>query len=452
MSVAAFALTGYALRSSALDGALNFTVVNTIGSYLILGGIGLIYARVGALDFAVLQRGVVAAPGDAVITASFAMLATGLLVKAAQVPFQFWLSDAHAVAPSPVSVIFSGATVALGLFGLARLTWAVFAPSDAVLHVVHGLLLWMGAASAVLGGVMALKQRHVKRLLAFSTISHTGDMLIGLALLGRQGLSGMLVYMVGHGLVKGALFMVAGILLATCGGIDEIGLRGKGRDIWPAGVAMAASGLLLAGLPVGLMDEGTGLIAAAARGSGQGWAVLAMLAGAACTGGAVLRVTGRVFLALGPVPGEEERSPTEEEQEKADRPLWLMLAPTVLLLALSLPGAHAAGGYAMRAAAGVMHPDVAAILGGGPAPPVLPEPQPGDPPAWLPWVSVPLAIGIAAFELTRRRLPKSLVRGFDRLSVPLLTVLETVHSGLVGDYVAWLALGLALFALAFALG
>jgi len=384
---------------------------------------------VGELDFAVLQRGVAAAPGDAVITASFAMLATGLLVKAAQVPFQFWLSDAHAVAPSPVSVIFSGTMVALGLFGLARLTWAVFAPSDAVLHVVHGLLLWMGAASAVLGGVMALKQRHVKRLLAFSTISHTGIMLIGLALLGRQGLSGMLVYMVGHGLVKGALFMVAGILLATCGGIDEIGLRGKGRDIWPAGVAMAAGGLLLAGLPVGLMDEGTGLTAAAARGSGQGWAVLAMLAGAACTGGAVLWVTGRVFLALGPIPGEEERSPTDEEQEKADRPLWLLLAPAALLLALSLPGAHAAGDYAMRAAAGVMHPDMAAILCGGPAPLTLPEPQPGDPLPWLPWVSVPLAIGIAAFELTQRRLPKSLVRGFDRLSTPLLTLLKMSIAG-----------------------
>ncbi len=66
MSVAAFALTGYALRSSALEGALNFTVVNTIGSYLILGGIGLIYPRVGALDFAALEQGVAAAPNDAV--------------------------------------------------------------------------------------------------------------------------------------------------------------------------------------------------------------------------------------------------------------------------------------------------------------------------------------------------------------------------------------------------
>ena len=144
MSVAAFALTGYALRSSALEGALAFTVVNTIGSYFILGGIGLIYAEVGALDFSALARGVAAAPGDPVIIAAFAMLSTGLLIKGAQVPFQFWLSDAHAVAPSPVSVIFSGAMVGIGIYGVAKLVWAVFAPSPEIQALVHRLLLGMG--------------------------------------------------------------------------------------------------------------------------------------------------------------------------------------------------------------------------------------------------------------------------------------------------------------------
>ena len=153
MSVAAFALTGYALRSSALDGALNFTVVNTIGSYLILGGIGLIYAQVGALDFAALGAGVAAAPDDPVIAAAFALLATGLLIKAAQVPFQFWLSDAHAVAPSPVSVIFSGAMVALGLFGVARLTWTVFAA------VAGGACTW--SRTLLLG--MGVGERRARR-------------------------------------------------------------------------------------------------------------------------------------------------------------------------------------------------------------------------------------------------------------------------------------------------
>ncbi len=448
MSVAAFALTGYALRSSALEGALAFTVVNTIGSYFILGGIGLIYAEVGALDFSALARGVAAAPGDPVTIAAFALLSTGLLIKGAQVPFQFWLSDAHAVAPSPVSVIFSGAMVGIGIYGVAKLVWTVFAPSPEIQSLVHRLLLGMGVASAVLGGVMALIQRHIKRLLAFSTISHTGILLIGLALLSRGGLSGLFVYLVGHGLVKGALFMIAGILLAACGGIDEIGLRGLGRRIWPVGIAMGLGGLLLAGLPLGLMDEGSKRIAGAARAGGQAWLILPIIIAASLTGGAVLRVTGRVFLGLGAVAGEEESAPTEDEQEKANRPVWLMLLPTAALILLSLFGADAAGAFASRAAAAFMQPDTAAIL-------AHVQPQsvqsaartPGDLVPWLPWLSVAIALLIAAFDLSRRGLPAGLVAAVNTVTAPILSTMQAIHSGLIGDYVTWLVLGVALFSI-----
>ncbi|MGH8229698.1 MAG: proton-conducting transporter membrane subunit [Steroidobacteraceae bacterium] len=95
--------------------------------------------------------------------------------------------------------------------------------------VMRTLLVGLGTASAILGGAAALQQRHLKRLLAFSTISHAGILLVGVALLSPRGLAGMLVYFAGHGLVKGALFMLVGVALATLAGIDEIGLRGKGR-------------------------------------------------------------------------------------------------------------------------------------------------------------------------------------------------------------------------------
>ena len=426
MSVAGFALTGYGLRSSALEGALNFTVINTIGSYLLLTGIGLLYIRVGALDFTALANGIAGNPGDPVVTAGFAVLASGFLIKAAQVPFQFWLADAHAVAPSPVSIIFSGAMVSIGLFGVARLLWPVFGASSAAHDATRTLLLGMGAASAVIGGAMALIQRHIKRLLAFSTISHVGIMLIGLALLDQQGLAGMLSYMIGHGLVKGSLFAVAGILLAICGGIDEIGLRGLGKPIWPAGIVMGVGGLMLGGAPIGLMDDGIGQIDATA----PGWAVAAIVFAAACTGGAVLRVTGRVFMGLGAVAGEEERAPTEEEQEKAGQPLWLMLLPAALLLFLALPFAHLSGPLAQRAAM--------AMMNGGATEPTLARLD------WVPWLSVGLALAIAAIDLFRGAAGQSLTRVLS----PISNALQALHSGIVGDYAAWLAVGLALFALA----
>ncbi len=452
MSVAAFALTGYALRSSALSGALNFTVVNTIGAYLILAGIGLAYSRTGALDFAGVARGVAASPDDPVVVAAFCLLSAGLLIKGAQVPFQFWLPDAHSVAHSPVSVIFSGAMVAIALFGIAELYWAVFAAAPVVHALMHGLFLGMGTASAALGGVMALLQRHFKRMLAFSTISHAGIMLLGFALLERNGVSGALVYLVGHGLVKASLFMGAGILLASLGGADEIGLRGAGRRIWPAGVAIGFGGLLLAGLPLGVMDVGLERIWHAACADGCWPAQIAIVLGLVCTGAAVLRVTGRVFAGLGPVPGEEERSPTEQEREDADRPLWLMLLPVAVLLVLSVPLRHEADRLGWLAAEALMAPQTDAILGLGALHAIVPPPWSAAPSSVLPWLATAAAILLAALELFWHQLPRGLSRGFDRGVGPVLRGLSALQSGKVADYVLWLAAGLALFGVAASFG
>lgn len=435
MSVAAFALTGYRLEASALEGALNFTVTNAIASFFMLGGIGLIYARGGALDFTALSKAVASAPNDPVILASFALLATGLLIKAAAVPFQFWLSDAHAVAPSPVSVIFSGAMVALGVYGITKVLWQIFGADPTIAHTVRILLFGMGLASALIGGLMCLAQRHMKRLLAFSTIAHIGIALIGCSLLSAVGVGGLLVYLFGHGLVKGALFMTAGILLAKLRGVDEIGLRGRGRAIWPAGIAMAVGGLLLGGAPAGVMHEGTHLIDAATAAPLVGLGLIANVAAGALTGGAVLRATGRIFLGWGAVAGEEERAPSEQEEEDSQRPLWLMLVPCAVLLAVDLALGGGASHFAEHAIGFFIHPS-----GGGQA---LPMTAPAH--AFLPWLSTGLAIAIAAFSLGRGNLPRWLLRAMRVPSELLFDFANMLHNNVIGDYVAWIVIGLAIF-------
>lgn len=437
MSVAAFALTAYHLEESALAGALNFTVINSLAGFLMLGGIGLLYARTETLDFAGIAAAISHSGRDPVVAGGFCLVAAALMIKAAAVPFQFWLADAHAVAPSPVSVIFSGAMVSLGVFGLAKLASFVFAGSIQVQDTLPRLLIGLGAASAILGGWMALLQRHLKRLLAFSTISHAGIMLTGIGALSAGGTGGLLVYLVGHGLVKGGLFMIAGILLATRASIDEIALRGLGKGIGPAGAAMAVAGLLLAGLPLGLLDQGSRLLHGALD-DAHPIALAANLLGAALTGAAVLRAAGRIFLGLGEDPGDEAGAPSEEEREKADRPLWLMLAPCCVLLMLDVatpqnwvrtlvPGAVAAF------TRGTM---TAAIQDG---------------PAWTSWISVAIAVALAAYALFRHTLPRFIVRPFSAGQSLPTRGLEALHSGLIGDYVAWLAVGLALIAGALAM-
>src|SRR5207253_10328303 len=133
------------------------------------------YARTGALHFAQIGRTLAGQHSGGLEIMALTLVLVGFLVKAAIVPFHFWLADAHAVAPAPVCVLFSGAMVELGLFGVARCYWTIFAgPFAAHAPSVGHVMLGLGAFTALVGAVMCFAQQHLKRLLAFSTVSHVG--------------------------------------------------------------------------------------------------------------------------------------------------------------------------------------------------------------------------------------------------------------------------------------
>ncbi|HWE79739.1 MAG TPA: proton-conducting transporter membrane subunit [Pseudolabrys sp.] len=445
MSVAAFAVTAYKLEASGIEGALNFTIMTMIGSFLLLAGIGMVYARTGALNLAQIGRAVEGAPADPAVTMAFVLIMGGLMIKGAIMPFHFWLADAHAVAPSPVCVIFSGIMVPMALFGVGRIYWTVFQPSPIASNLMHDLMLYLGITSAVLGGCACLMQRHLKRMLAFSTVSHMGIMLAGLASLTASGAAGFLLYLLGHGLVKGALFMLTGVMMSRHGEVDEVALRGKGRDLPLCGIAFATSGLLLAGLPFGTMAFGHGVIDHALEDRGL-WVSLLLTFGAALTGAAVLRATGRMFLGLGRNTGQESSSSTKHEQEK-DRSLLLLLAPAIGFLVFALVTADLPIHDVIARAAGFYtdgHAYAALVLQGAqPGPNGADLTESGS---WLGWCGIVVALVIAAFELNRDRLPKPLLRAADAPSVPVLLLINRMHTGRVGDYALWAFFGLTLFA------
>jgi multicomponent Na+:H+ antiporter subunit D len=434
MSISAFSLTAYPLGKSSLEGAFNFTVTNALASLLMLSGVGLLYARTGTLDFTAMGNAVSSIGSDPVLSGGLCLISAALLTKAAIVPFHLWLSDAHAVAPSPVSVIFSGIMVSIALFALLKLVGQVFSRDAHVMGLAREFMLWLGATTAVVGGAMAWAQRHLKRLLAFSTIAHLGIMLVGVAAVTPLGAAGLLFYLFGHGLVKATLFMIAGILLSLLGSEDEIALCGRARSLWPAGLAMGIAGLLLGGLPWGLLHHGGDLIDAASPA-----ARLAIVVGTAFTGGAVLRAGVRIFLGWSGAPGVERTAPTQRAREKGPRPLWLMLIPCVVMLALAIIPERAISWFVGVAATALLDLQEHA---GVPAPP--------DSLSISSFLPICIALMLVLLSLFRRRATSIFARTAYSIERLPFDALQSLHSGLVSDYVAWMIVGVAGLALGLA--
>ncbi len=450
-------LTGYKIEEEkSLEGALNFAVVNSVGAFLILIGIALIYARTGALNLAQIGRALGDQPADGLVIASFVLIVSGLAVKGAIMPFHFWLADAHAVAPSPVCVLFSGVMVELGLYGIARVYWTAYAlPLETHRAAVGGIFLAVGSFSAVVGGVMCLAQRHIKRLLAFSTISHMGILLIALGLMSPLALAGASIYVVAHGLIKGALFLLAGILLDRRGTVDEYELRGQGGSLPLTGIAFVLGALGLAGVPPFATGPGKELIEHVGSVGGRGWVAIPLAPSAAMTAGAVLRVAGRVFLGWGrPEDDGDVRPQPEDERETPandGRASLVMLTPVwALLVAAGLSSGLAIWSQPVEAAARSFMETRqyhAQILDGsregGAITAAVGTSAAG--PSLSTAVILILTLVIAALSLFSDRLPGNFRRVSRRIVDGLLGPIRALHSGKVGDYVTWLTLGVAAF-------
>jgi len=227
--------------------AIKYVLYTLFGSALMLAGILSLYFTTGSLNMLDLaQSGL--APFRAVIpaVAMFFLLFTGFAVKLPVFPVHTWLPDAHTDAPTAGSVMLAGALIKMGGYGMIRVCVSIF-PDIARNYAT--IILVLAVISVLYGAAVTLRQTDVKRLIAYSSISHMGYVLLGVFALTQVGMTGATLQMVSHGFVTGLLFAVTGLLMHNAHQRDLRQLGGLARQMPVIAVIFSVAGLASLGLP-----------------------------------------------------------------------------------------------------------------------------------------------------------------------------------------------------------
>ena len=232
-------------RSEARSAAVQALIVTGAGGIALLAGSMLLGQATGTLSLSAMLASGARVPAGGLYTAICVLVLLAAFTKSAQVPFHFWLPNAMA-APTPVSAYLHSATmVKAGVYLVARMT-----------PILGGTTLWTmtvviaGAATMAAGSWRAVQETDLKKILAYSTVSALGALMLLLGLGTEEALAAALVYLVAHACYKGALFLVAGALEHETGTRDVTELGGLRRAMpWTAAAAVLAAGSML-GLPL----------------------------------------------------------------------------------------------------------------------------------------------------------------------------------------------------------
>ena len=223
--------------------ALKFVLFTVAGSLLLLLGILYVMHATGSADFAALRRATLSVREQAWLFGAFA---AAFCVKVPLVPFHTWLPDAHVEAPTGGSVILAGVTLKMGTYGLLRFCLPLF-PAASVEHAP--LLLALAVVGILYGALLAWAQSDLKKIIAYSSVSHLGFVVLGLFSLQSSAASGATLQMINHGLSTGALFLLIGMIYERAHTRQLADFGGLARTMPRFAVALVFATLSSIGLP-----------------------------------------------------------------------------------------------------------------------------------------------------------------------------------------------------------
>ena len=335
MSVSSFVLVAFRKETwEPIEAGFKYLVMSAAASATLLFGLALLYGLTGTLNFEALASSPPTANAWLFITSIFILVGFG--VKATIVPLHTWLPDAHSAAPTPISALLSGIVIETGVYALLRTYFTAFL---SIQTQWFGILAVLSILTMTVGNLMALLQTDVKRLLAYSSIAQVGYMLVGLAVGTQAGLSvglpsalpagvetaltGTILHIINHALMKGVAFMCAGAIILRLESRNLGDMAGIARKMPITATLFAVSLFALVGMPPlnGFISELT--LFTSTFQANVGWLGVAILLNSILSAGYYLRVLRTLI-----------QPSMSEAVSKAKEAPAVMLIPLVLMVAL----------------------------------------------------------------------------------------------------------------------
>jgi len=320
-SLSSYVLISLGHDRRALTAALRYLIMGTLGATFYVIGIGLLYMMTGTLNMADLAQRVPDLLYLRTTGAALAFLIVGIGLKLALFPLHLWLPNAYAFAPTTVTIFLAATATKVSVYVIIRIIYTIYGGLPVYESVaIDDALMGLGMLSMVAAGLVAIYQSNVKRMLAYSSVSQIGYMVLGLSFGNVIGLAAGIVHLFNHALMKAALFMAVGCATQRVRAVTFDDLAGLGRQMPVTMGSLVVGALSLIGLPLTVGFVTKWYLIQAALEDGAWLAVIVILA----SGLFAVIYTWRI------VEAAYFRPPPEGREEVREAPLE-MLVPLAIL-------------------------------------------------------------------------------------------------------------------------
>ena len=276
-SLSSYTLIAMGRDRRALTASYQYLIMGTLGATFIVIGIGLMYMMTGTLNMFDLSERLPAMFETRTAMVAFAFLTVGMLIKLAMFPMHMWLPNAYCYAPSLVTAFLAATATKVSIYVFLRFTFTVWG-TEFVFEKLNldAFLIPLSLIGIYVASLSAIYQTNVKRLLAYSSVAQIGYMMLGIGFVSVTGLTGGIVHLFNHALMKAALFLAVGCAVLRLGSSDLTDWKGLGRRMPVTMAAFVLAGLSLIGVPltVGFISKWYLILAALEA----GWWPVALLA------------------------------------------------------------------------------------------------------------------------------------------------------------------------------